>query len=277
MTACQKYIEKMNCYLDGELPASEISDLLAHLEECPACRARFEATRLLSYELRHLQKEPPPQLHQSIMASIKSTTQKQPRSYFRIFSSLAATAALLLFLFSGASEHLSGFYLFGHQWGADGAATENAATKSAALPEAAARSVSPAANDPNGSTDGTADGAVSSFAAPAPNDTAESSASELPKTASADRFYVPSLETDELFAFYTIATGSGTLPAEFSADDIVSYPEKKQTYIYVNTSKFTQSEIRQMLRNAGYTLAPSPYHLPKTDPSAKFGLIVIFG
>ena len=38
-----------------------------------------------------------------------------------------------------------------------------------------------------------------------------------------------------------------------------------------------QSEIRQMLRNAGYTLAPSPYHLPKTDPSAKFGLIVIFG
>lgn len=39
MSGCEKYAELMNRYLDGDLPASQISDLLDHLETCEIGRA----------------------------------------------------------------------------------------------------------------------------------------------------------------------------------------------------------------------------------------------
>ena len=80
MNSCEKYIEAMNRYLDGDLPVSQISDLLEHLEVCPSCRARFEALKILSFEMRHMQKEPPEALHKNIMQAVNSTP-RRPKRY----------------------------------------------------------------------------------------------------------------------------------------------------------------------------------------------------
>lgn len=73
MSSCQKYIEQMNRYLDGELPAAQISQLLEHMEECPSCRARFEAMKVIAFEMRHMEVKPPAGLHDNIMQAVAST------------------------------------------------------------------------------------------------------------------------------------------------------------------------------------------------------------
>ncbi len=60
MSGCEKYAELMNRYLDGDLPASQISDLLDHLETCASCRNRFDALKIMAFEMRHMQTDPPP-------------------------------------------------------------------------------------------------------------------------------------------------------------------------------------------------------------------------
>ena len=51
MSGCEKYAELMNRYLDGDLPASQISDLLDHLETCASCRNRFDALKIMAFEM----------------------------------------------------------------------------------------------------------------------------------------------------------------------------------------------------------------------------------
>ena len=80
MTGCEKYIQQMNRYLDGDLPASQISDLLEHLESCPSCRNRFDALKIIAFEMRHMQKQPPASLHEHIMGAVRRTPQKRSQS-----------------------------------------------------------------------------------------------------------------------------------------------------------------------------------------------------
>ena len=97
MNFLEKYIEAMNRYLDGDLQFSQISDLLEHLEVCPSCRARFEALKILSFEMRHMQKEPPEALHKNIMQAVNSTPQR-PKRYAKAVATAAACAALFIAL-----------------------------------------------------------------------------------------------------------------------------------------------------------------------------------
>ena len=116
MNSCEKYIEAMNRYLDGDLPVSQISDLLEHLEVCPSCRARFEALKILSFEMRHMQKEPPEALHKNIMQAVNSTP-RRPKRYAKAVATAAACAGTVVhrpagrrFPFCGAiSVHLPKF------------------------------------------------------------------------------------------------------------------------------------------------------------------------
>lgn len=48
MSSCEKYMEMASEYLDGELSPDERAELLTHLEECPECRAFYEAIRGIS-------------------------------------------------------------------------------------------------------------------------------------------------------------------------------------------------------------------------------------
>ena len=112
MTGCEKYIQQMNRYLDGDLPASQISDLLEHLESCPSCRNRFDALKIIAFEMRHMQKQPPASLHEHIMGAVRRTPQKRSQSYLRAFGMLAACAALLVLTLQQGFFRTMGDYLF---------------------------------------------------------------------------------------------------------------------------------------------------------------------
>ena len=114
MNSCEKYIEAMNRYLDGDLPVSQISDLLEHLEVCPSCRARFEALKILSFEMRHMQKEPPEALHKNIMQAVNSTP-RRPKRYAKAVATAAACAALLFIALQGDVFRFAGQSLFTSQ------------------------------------------------------------------------------------------------------------------------------------------------------------------
>ena len=92
---------------------------------------------------------------------------------------------------------------------------------------------------------------------------------------STSNFMVPFLDTDEVFAFYCVATGKGEIPNAFEEDEIVRYPDKNCVYIYVSTQHFTQTGCENLLRLGGFTIH-NPINLPKTDAGMPYGLVVIY-
>jgi mycothiol system anti-sigma-R factor len=55
MKDCGDYCGAIRLYLDNELHSPRITELCAHLEQCPACRRKLEAEEKLSRLLRRAQ------------------------------------------------------------------------------------------------------------------------------------------------------------------------------------------------------------------------------
>ncbi len=345
MTGCEKYIQQMNRYLDGDLPASQISDLLEHLESCPSCRNRFDALKIIAFEMRHMQKQPPASLHEHIMGAVRRTPQKRSHSYLRAFGMLAACAALLVLTLQQGFFRTMGDYFFPQEGVYSGGTmadttgqaakgstqdsldqennpevetdpqipadaqdqTENTEDASeygvtaksnetgASTPQIEGRSQTPPADgessansqtgeapaslEPSEHSQSTSNVPESGTVKPnqdkvQPNTTdTNSSASTSGKSTS--NFMVPFLDTDEVFAFYCVATGKGEIPNAFEEDEIVRYPDKNCVYIYVSTQHFTQTGCENLLRLGGFTIQ-NPTNLPKTDAGMPYGLVVIY-
>ena len=345
MTGCEKYIQQMNRYLDGDLPASQISDLLEHLESCPSCRNRFDALKIIAFEMRHMQKQPPASLHEHIMGAVRRTPQKRSHSYLRAFGMLAACAALLVLTLQQGFFRTMGDYFFpqeGVYSGGTMADTTGQAAKGSTQdsldqennseaetdPQVPA-DVSDQADDPADTSeydiaaksnetgastpqiegrsqtppsDGESSGNSQTGEAPAslepsehsqstsntpesgivkPNqdkvqpNTTDTNSSASTSGKSTSNFMVPFLDTDEVFAFYCVATGKGEIPNAFEEDEIVRYPDKNCVYIYVSTQHFTQTGCENLLRLGGFTIQ-NPTNLPKTDAGMPYGLVVIY-
>ena len=345
MTGCEKYIQQMNRYLDGDLPASQISDLLEHLESCPSCRNRFDALKIIAFEMRHMQKQPPASLHEHIMGAVRRTPQKRSQSYLRAFGMLAACAALLVLTLQQGFFRTMGDYFFpqdGVYSGGTMADTTGQAAKGstqdsldqennledetdpqapadpsdqtedavdaseydtaaksnetgASTPQMEGRSQTAPANGESSSNSQAGEAPASlepsehsqsgsntpETGSVEPNqdkvqpNTAETDSSSDASGKSASNFMVPFLDTDEVFAFYCVATGQGEIPNAFEEDEIVRYPEKNCVYIYVSTQNFTQTGCENLLRLGGFTIQ-NPTNLPKTDAGMPYGLVVIY-
>lgn len=333
---CKRYIEQMNSYLDGALPASQISELLEHLEECPSCRARFEALKIISFEMRHMQVKPPAALHENIMQAVRRADQRRPRSYTKWLSTVVACAALLFIAINGNLFEMAGNYLFTQEQkdAVAGQDSGGAALSEAAItPDAQEQPVAPeyglvedaqpSAQPAEGSapvapesgkkqSDSAGDAPTTQTPAVAPNQqqpatgggqsdsnqnnqnpvTEESQpraftsgpppqeTEDVPAPRAAltgeEPFRMPALDTDEAFAFYCVALGTGELPNSFDAGSIVHLPEKKCLYVYVDAKSFTQQGCENLLKQAGFTVMTQPTNLPATKSEAQNGLIVIY-
>jgi anti-sigma factor (TIGR02949 family) len=64
---CQRALERLEAYLDGELPATEVEDLAVHLQACYPCTDRrdFEA-QLRAIVRRDCAEQAPPALIERI-------------------------------------------------------------------------------------------------------------------------------------------------------------------------------------------------------------------
>lgn len=115
MTRCEKYIEQMNAYIDGALPAFEISGLLEHMETCRDCRARFDALKIVIFETQHINVATPAGLHDSIMSHVKRSKKPIKFSYTRIFATVAAAAAITIFAVKSDVVDIGSTFLFGEK------------------------------------------------------------------------------------------------------------------------------------------------------------------
>lgn len=345
MSSCQKYIEQMNRYLDGELPAAQISQLLEHMEECPSCRARFEAMKVIAFEMRHMEVKPPAGLHDNIMQAVASTEQRRPRWWIKGVTTIAACAALLLLTSNSNFFHMAGNYLFstdaidsatgaaadqdepetaeqqapmlgdavtgsaepegdgndnttapaalppepqarGGGQQEEGTPVEPRAKLEAELPEKAAQGDAAAEEPQEGlniqaadsgeeqKTDDSAGARAVPYSEQSPGVLAAEADSI--SDANVNNFRVPQLDTDEVFEFYCVALGTGTIPNVFPVEQTIHFPEKKCLYIYVDSNEFTEAGCAKLLRQAGFTVVDEPANLPSTEIGADYGLIVIY-
>lgn len=357
MSGCEKYAELMNRYLDGDLPASQISDLLDHLETCASCRNRFDALKIMAFEMRHMQVEPPAALHSQIMQSVRHSGQRRPRAYFKTAFAIAACAAAMVLAINGNFFQMADHYLFNNGNKSASAETAEDAAEQDAAPEAAApaggeapageadgaapQEAAPAAAPPSiaqddvkrieepdlaapfapeetespqtgqggassdqgtaGDTEGgesakaaASEGPAANADAPAPRSAAvspeqhqeakEEGGGQAPQNQEANDqeanesqpFRIPPLDTDEVFAFYCVALGEGSIPNAFEQNEIVRFPDKNCMYIYVKTTQFTKKGCENLLSQSGFTIREGA-NLPETDESMPYGLVVIYG
>lgn len=355
MSGCEKYAEMMNRYLDGDLPAAQISDLLDHLETCASCRNRFDALKIVAFEMRHMQVDPPKALHGRVMQAVSYSGQRRPKAYLKTFAAVAACAAALVLAINGSFFQMADNYLFNsgrkdapaesEQKMEDTDGAYNNTPAPASVPESAPEEQAddgeamaptpymademkpmepeeaeqPASadlpdeaalmpqNEEGGENKAQKNNQEPSYDQ-AEADTSSSPAADMPDSGSGQQgqaslpkvsqgariaeaknepepepepdpdqpLRIPALDTDEVFAFYCIAMGEGSIPNAFDKNEIVRFPDKNCMYIYVKTTQFTKKGCENLLSQSGFTIREGA-NLPDTDESMPYGLIVIYG
>lgn len=85
--------DRMDLYLEGELPGPERTEFERHLAACPACCLELEDRRLLGRALTEL---PPIEVPESFVEAVMARLPRAPRSGIsRVLAAVAATAAVL--------------------------------------------------------------------------------------------------------------------------------------------------------------------------------------
>jgi len=98
MERCERYLEQISCYVDGELGTEEQAELLRHLEACPACMGALVAYQTMSAGIQDAEVEPPAHLVEDVMARIAATQlvrARPKRPYLRRFVAAAAVFAVV--------------------------------------------------------------------------------------------------------------------------------------------------------------------------------------
>ncbi len=93
--SCDKYLDLISARLDGQLTVQEESDLTAHLQTCPACRAIAKDMEDLHSALACVgEVDAPAALSQSVLSKIRSEKRPARRHTLRQLSALAACLVL---------------------------------------------------------------------------------------------------------------------------------------------------------------------------------------
>lgn len=96
MSECERFEERISALLDGELSAEEEAELRAHLEQCPDCRAIYEAFAAVGEAVRA--QEVPATLHAGIMSKVRDAQKAHHTQgvLIRLRPILAAAACLVV-------------------------------------------------------------------------------------------------------------------------------------------------------------------------------------
>ncbi len=132
MNSCDKYIELISAYVDGDISPDDEKLLLEHLAACSNCRELFNAMTAIKEEEPFLQAAAPDTLSKSVMAQIKNGSSAAPRHGKRIWvRALALAACLAVVIFSAFQFTAIGDLLSG-SGKSDSAAVSNYATEDSA-------------------------------------------------------------------------------------------------------------------------------------------------
>lgn len=106
MADCGKYLKRLSCYIDKELPVKEAARFRRHLVKCAACRERLAAYGTISNAVAEALEEPAAELSSQIMKNVRAVAaepfnnsgKKKPALKPILISSAAAAACLALVL-----------------------------------------------------------------------------------------------------------------------------------------------------------------------------------
>ncbi len=76
MSRCDKYLEMLSQYLDGELPESEQAALREHLDNCPECQSYYDAFLKISHAMDEV--EAPAGFSERVMSAVRSVQEAAP-------------------------------------------------------------------------------------------------------------------------------------------------------------------------------------------------------
>lgn len=95
MSDCREIQELISALIDGKVSEKEKTEIYAHVEKCPECKAMLEAFTAVSESLGELE-DVPAGLHENIMRRVKSEGIKKKSPWKKIIP-LAACFALVIF------------------------------------------------------------------------------------------------------------------------------------------------------------------------------------
>lgn len=108
---CEKLLEMISPYLDGELQEEEKEEFLAHLEQCPQCKKEVEELEQLLHDFSEIPEvELPDGFHEELMAKIKDSVvvpisiQKKKNTPWRKIIAVAAVFAIVVLAGGGIQE-----------------------------------------------------------------------------------------------------------------------------------------------------------------------------
>lgn len=102
ISACSALGEQLSAYLDGELNEADTAAVEAHLRDCPDCAKLCSALRTLRIDLAGAQLDPPPELHERIMAKVHRENRLRKLRRFTAAASIGV-AAMFCFVIIGGS------------------------------------------------------------------------------------------------------------------------------------------------------------------------------
>jgi hypothetical protein len=80
MMQCEEVLDRLNAWVDGELPAEDAVRLDAHLAECPQCRAAAEAVQAIGTDLRGAftsRRDAAARLAESVVSAIRASASER--------------------------------------------------------------------------------------------------------------------------------------------------------------------------------------------------------
>ena len=100
MSDCEKYLDLISAYIDGELPEQDRADLESHLASCENCRALYDTLTAVSEDMRSDLADPPEDLVENVMAGIRAENgyplaDARPRKRRTVIRRAALAAACL--------------------------------------------------------------------------------------------------------------------------------------------------------------------------------------
>ncbi len=301
---CEKYIIMMNMLIDGELSSEERKELSKHISGCPGCEKRLRQLKMIKDETKQLTVEPPLQLHDAVMRSIRREEIEKKARIGRKIASLCAAAGIIIVFALVAVPKFSKLYLFGKsaeggtsaitsEASADGVLSEkdvnapSGGVSAASYGAAGYTADTQAQSSVTGASGGTAGGASYASVPSTPGENREdvrsdpgAQASDMPGAAvpqsagtASNATKASSLKASESFSAYYAFYGNYPIPDSFSAEDMKYFPQDNETYLFVKNTdlKKALSEIEA----AGFK--KTDYVFPEADGEKDRTLIVICG
>lgn len=95
MNSCEKTLELLNEYIDGELGESEALFVRSHLEECEDCRKIYEELVAVDALFEGAKVEAPGELLEGVMSKVREEKTRKRARFLRVGTSVAAAAVVL--------------------------------------------------------------------------------------------------------------------------------------------------------------------------------------